>query len=182
MQLSYLLWWTVLALVDCIGCMCWEATKDKTRELSWLCRLAACPVLLRISCHACSHLQLAYTAAGILTHLCSFNNQAIHYRLLCTPGTTPPAPPGTAGSTPLDLPHSKPLHILPASQTVQTWDDASRAAWDSWMNARAYTGGSWKDAQKQAEHYWRDTKGVSGAVFMSVAQVHAHGCKPLCQL
>ena len=52
---------------------------------------------------------------------------------------------------------------------MQTWDDASRAAWDSWMNARAYTGGSWKDAQKQAEHYWRDTKGG----FVTVCRLEA---------
>ena len=42
---------------------------------------------------------------------------------------------------------------------VQTWDDASRAAWDSWMSARNYAGGNWKDTQRSAEQYWRDTKG-----------------------
>jgi hypothetical protein len=41
----------------------------------------------------------------------------------------------------------------------QTWDDASHAAWENWMNARAYAGGSWANAQKAAEQYWKDTKG-----------------------
>lgn len=46
-----------------------------------------------------------------------------------------------------------------ATPLLQTWDDASRSAWESWMSARAYAGGTWKDAQRAAESYWRDTKG-----------------------
>lgn len=47
---------------------------------------------------------------------------------------------------------------------LQTWDDASHAAWENWMNARAYAGGSWADAQKAAEQYWADTKGEWGVL------------------
>jgi hypothetical protein len=58
---------------------------------------------------------------------------------------------------------------------VQTWDDASRAAWDSWMSARNYAGGNWKDTQRAAEQYWRDTKG--GWVGWGEVWVGARACR-----
>lgn len=69
--------------------------------------------------------------------------------------TAAPAAPCPLCSPPLPHPCSTPPR-------PQTWDDASRAAWDAWWGARAYAGGSWKDAQRDAERYWRDTKGGWG--------------------
>ena len=43
---------------------------------------------------------------------------------------------------------------------LQTWDAASQAAWDAWMSARSYAGGSWKDAQRAAQRYWSETMGA----------------------
>jgi hypothetical protein len=63
---------------------------------------------------------------------------------------------------------------------LQTWDTASRAAWDNWMNARSYAGENWKDAQKAAEHYWRETKGAvhhfGVSTLLAAVELHAqHG-------